>query len=917
MRRSLAVPRGEEESDSLIINNRLDGNGTGRRPLLSRHREETTTDDDDDDSRRSVDNDGGGVSLADLTECSSVNPHKIRHGSNRNNNRGGGGGVYTNDKRVGSSGNNRSNRSGKRRSNRSDRDGERMRVDRMDAVGRDLDRGNDDRVESSSSSSRYRRRHHREQQEEEEEEEEDDDDETNNKDGTSYISRGLSHSRHSSSRSRRRTTTNARGGYTSANNTSNEGIFGFLGGSGRGGGPMGIVFGVFEGVNLKTVLMCVLAMFMVVKMGRPPPEYHHHHGSGGVGGGSSSGGDSTANHWDYDERKDGVGGDIEGDSVGGASFRGAAILSIEDNNGSEEGEEDGGSINDFMNKRGASDGGIDFADDGVNSSVDGGGGGGGSAVVGSVDYGNQLQVNQQAFQQPPPPPPLLNQYGQPLDQFQQYQQQPVAGGMYGAASDGQSQELAYEQQQQFQQQTQQHQQYGQPLQLQTQQSQYSSVQQYPPQTQQGRYTDPNANGAVGVGGYGVGQTSSYNQQEQQQIPPPPPPIDSQSVEIQPPPLLDQSTQQEVDQAPEVQTQQTQQVQIPGLPAVPLLPQDPPAEGAIDLEELNNFKDSWDPHSTTDIPMFWHIPKAGGSSIKDAMGGCHRFVQATEFGVTDGHISDPTVQIVYPKIPGGDPDTDRSPFVNIDSTTVAGIQRAKELGFADAHLAQVVVSPFVFETNDLFTPTAQGRLFSVFRHPIDRAISMFYYIQVADWEPSYKPELKEWTLEQYAQSDIVENNWMTRQLSNQLGGELTEVNLKKAMEVVRRKFMVGLMTEIEPTMSRFEKFFRWTFRVNPPNQDACRDRLMSGGSNSNKANKKPLPTEGEPAWDLLAHQNNFDLQLYNYIEQLFVEQEAFVAGLPDNFRMVDATCCKCDPPTFPPEGFTCPESVKNGSRRLRR
>eukprot|EP01082_Thalassiosira_pseudonana_P009163 g8115.t1 g8115 contig27:224708-225766(-) len=326
MRRSLAVPRGEEESDNLIINNRLDGNGTtggdmnngrdGRRPLLSRHREETTTD-DDDDSRRSVDNDGGGVSLADLTECSSVNPHK----------------MYTNNKRVGSSGNNRSNRSGKRRSNRSDRDGERMRVDRMDAVGRDLDRGNDDRVESSSSW--YRRRHHREQQQEEED---DDDDETNNKDGTSYISRGLSHSRHSSSRSRRRTTTNARGGYTSANNTSNEGIFGFLGGSGRGGGPMGIVFGVFEGVNLKTVLMCVLAMFMVVKMGRPPPEYHHHHGSGGVGGGSSSGGDSTANHWDYDERKDGVGGDIEGDSVGGASFRGAAILSIEDNNGSEEGE---------------------------------------------------------------------------------------------------------------------------------------------------------------------------------------------------------------------------------------------------------------------------------------------------------------------------------------------------------------------------------------------------------------------------------------------------------------------------------------------------------------------------------------------------------------------------------------------------
>ena len=54
---------------------------------------------------------------------------------------------------------------------------------------------------------------------------------------------------------------------------------------------------------------------------------------------------------------------------------------------------------------------------------------------------------------------------------------------------------------------------------------------------------------------------------------------------------------------------------------------------------------------------------------------------------------------------------------------------------------------------------------MFRHPIDRAVSMFYYIRVADWEPSYKPELQGWKMDQYATSDIVENNRMTRQLSN--------------------------------------------------------------------------------------------------------------------------------------------------------
>ena len=188
--------------------------------------------------------------------------------------------------------------------------------------------------------------------------------------------------------------------------------------------------------------------------------------------------------------------------------------------------------------------------------------------------------------------------------------------------------------------------------------------------------------------------------------------------------------------------------------------------------------------------------------------------------------------------------------------------------------------------------------------------MFYYIQVATWEPSYKPELQQWTLEQYATSEIVENNWMTRQLSNQLGGELTDENLARAMEVVKNKFMVGLMSNIEPAMTRFEKYFRWTYRVNPANQEACRERLMFGGSNSNKANKKPL-AQGDPAWELLAQQNNFDLKLYEYIETLFEEQESFVQGLPDDFRNVDATCCKCDPPTYPQEGgFTCPQAVKN-------
>jgi len=509
------------------------------------------------------------------------------------------------------------------------------------------------------------------------------------------------------------------------------------------------------------------------------------------------------------------------------------------------------------------------------------------------------------------------QYYQPYDPSQQQQQQvPPPHWQY---PQGQMQPQQWQQQQQ-----QGYYQNGYYVPFPQQPGGGGYAQPFPQQQQQQPGVAPNNN-------YAVSGQSTFNQsplewqqqqhqqqqQQQQQQPAPPQGDPSQQATPEgagappPPPPEAPATTTEDSPPPPPPASSTGEVTADQVPLVA-----PNAESALvttssfALEELNNFKDSWDPYEKTDIPVFWHIPKAGGSSIKDAMGGCHRFVQATEFGITDGHDADTEVAIVYPRVPG-DADTDRSPFVNIDSSTVAGIQRAKAMGFADAQLADVVVSPFVYELNDLFTQTARGRFFSVFRHPIDRAVSMFYYIRVADWEPSYSPDLKDWTLEQYAQSDRVENNWMTRLLSNQLGGELTEENLSKAMEVVRRKFLVGLMSQIEPTMARAEKFFRWTFHVNPPNQEACRERLMSGGANSNKANKKEGPKEGDEAWNLLAHQNNFDLRLYSYIEQLFVEQEAFVTGLSDNFRNVDATCCKCYPQTFPPEGFTCPEAVKNG------
>jgi hypothetical protein len=335
---------------------------------------------------------------------------------------------------------------------------------------------------------------------------------------------------------------------------------------------------------------------------------------------------------------------------------------------------------------------------------------------------------------------------------------------------------------------------------------------------------------------------------------------------------------------------------------------PPISIEASMELLNNYKDTSEPHSQNDVPLFFHIPKSGGSTVKDIIGACHRFTLASEFGIRDGHINDTELKVVYPKL--GIPGASKSPFVNIDSTTPQGIQRAIEMGFpASNHLADVVVTPYLYEANGLFTSTSKGRMFAVFRHPIERSLSLFYYLQYADWEPTFQPELQNWTVAQYATSDKFENNWLTRQLTNELEGELTDGHLELAMEIIRRKFLVGLTTRMEETVTRFERYFKWPYTVSPEVQETCRTEFLSGKVNSNTKNKHEKPTKDSEDWSLLAEQNNYDLQLYAFVEALFDDQEALVKDVSVTIRLDQATCCACDPATFQEGGEgKCPETV---------
>ena len=86
--------------------------------------------------------------------------------------------------------------------------------------------------------------------------------------------------------------------------------------------------------------------------------------------------------------------------------------------------------------------------------------------------------------------------------------------------------------------------------------------------------------------------------------------------------------------------------------------------------------------------------------------------------------------------------DGRPYINVDTTTEGGIQRAHTLGFqARPQVANVVIAPLILPATEyLFTRENKAMLFALMRHPVDRAISQFYYLQGATWGKYYSVDI---------------------------------------------------------------------------------------------------------------------------------------------------------------------------------
>lgn len=258
---------------------------------------------------------------------------------------------------------------------------------------------------------------------------------------------------------------------------------------------------------------------------------------------------------------------------------------------------------------------------------------------------------------------------------------------------------------------------------------------------------------------------------------------------------------------------------------------------------------------TDMLFFWHLPRSAGTTFQIIASKCLGFVLAAEYGGAIG-ADNQRLRVVDLAKPKGK-------FVNVDVTTISGLKRAKRLGLAQSRLADLIYSEKFQHAADLFDVKYQGRAFTFMRDPIERCLSLY---QSLSSRKSFQM-----TLGEFAQSDLVIDNYMVRELTGKENAKLDERDLSIAKEILGKRVVIGLTTDPAGSFKRFQNFFGWKLSSS---QEKCVNELLLKDW-AKKGNQLQV-MGGDKSMQLLKNVNEYDMELYAFAKELYQHQGRLIS-----------------------------------------
>jgi len=299
------------------------------------------------------------------------------------------------------------------------------------------------------------------------------------------------------------------------------------------------------------------------------------------------------------------------------------------------------------------------------------------------------------------------------------------------------------------------------------------------------------------------------------------------------------------------------------------------------EPIGPLKDVYDlPVAPSDRGLFWLIPRSGSNFLQHVIESCaFASDQAPESDHEQNHVKfEHANHRMGPQV--------LNRLGSQVSLAEEGLTRAREsVNYDGPNHVRVFTSFYLNEAATLFdNPELRGgRVFALFRHPVEREVSLYHHLIESHWEQTHHPEIAQMTLKEYAFSSMAHSNWLVRYLANNKTGDLTRDDLELAKKILLEKVLVLLTNRMKESIGRLSTYFNWEFF---PEKESCTlDTVSEEEDIFNKKDHAMLQEDTEE-WEILASLNLLDIELYEYITYLFDSQGDIIYS-----RKVNSTLSK--------------------------